>query len=479
MEHQHELCESFSKFCDWLNGGLEMGDGLEDVIGERAMLLPVYFAAFSHIYAGIDSSAYAASFYNRLHMGRTLAEVRQDGHRKVPVDLLLVRDKLDAFLVGHPAFRDFLWGECIVEEDSLTAAVEAQAYVDFVGSVNPMLATYAARGTRPHSIKGDLYNSQPPGSLNLCHFALGVQGMGEVAADARTIVAAAFHPSNVAVLHVWRATPNDNAEIGTESYAFHPQAEVVRMRFPVLAISIHQGVIICGCADGGMVRIPAPGMSNSNKGAWSNTSNVSVSADPQYPLHAVWAVAFAPMGYMWATAGTRGRVCVWTEDSCKQPVRILLSQMDATTDVSALAWGPTGRFLFGASARDMCSMWDLQRSDIEPMRRFAGYATIPTSLSVNSDGTKLAASSCDGRIIVWDVHTGKLAYKWHDPMGAPTYSATWNGPTLAACCGSNVLSFFMADLSQGPDLLQCPSQNVIRAAFVPHPMSLVLLAFSA
>ncbi len=366
MENRVGLCTSFYAFCDWVNG-IE-----DDVLGERAMLLPVYYAAFAHIYCGINSSAHASSFYNRLHMGRSLAEVRKDGGQKCPVNLLMVRDKLDAFLEGHPEFRDFLWGECIIEEEEEGGDTEEIATVLPQASSSPLLAAYAAKGSRGYPLPKCEFTYS---SINICHFSLGLPpgAGGEIALDMRTIVAAVAMPRPA--LHIWRV----------QGEILPKDPETFALNSIPLGVTVHGGVIICGCADGTFTRLLG--------GAYQSTV-----ADAAYYHHPVWAVSYAPMGYMWAMAGTRGRVTIWTDESILKtaPARILIARGD-------------GRKRLGMGIYRAVRLWRMRSRCMLDVGPWLGVSHSHQAICGVRDNTDKPGSECR-----WLKARGVLL-RWEDP----------------------------------------------------------------
>jgi len=83
--------------------------------------------------------------------------------------------------------------------------------------------------------------------------------------------------------------------------------------------------------------------------------------------------------------------------------------------VQALAWSADGRTLAAATIGGTIAWFTAPHGNAHPV--VDRHAFGACALSWHPDGRRLASSGQDGRVILWDTHTGHILQQW--PGGAP------------------------------------------------------------
>jgi WD40 repeat protein/tRNA A-37 threonylcarbamoyl transferase component Bud32 len=154
----------------------------------------------------------------------------------------------------------------------------------------------------------------------------------------------------------------------------------------------------------------------------------------------VIAVAWSPDGSRIASAGINKVVLVWEVATG----RILFTFNKHSYDVTTLAWSPSGTSI--ASGSDDCTIqvWEPLKdgytnfftSLFAPQRRIYTYSRHHhkvTAVAWSPDGRRIASTSADRTMQVWDVGTGKLGFIYHN-SSASMNAVAWSsdGHYLAA-----------------------------------------------
>jgi len=164
------------------------------------------------------------------------------------------------------------------------------------------------------------------------------------------------------------------------------------------------------------------------------------------------SVVFSPDGKMLASGDEQAVVRLWDLDG-KKEIRSIDNQTLAES--LSLAFSPGGKTLACAGAWNQLGfgnvtlnlqgrvtvkgregyfvlMWDVETG--KEVHRFAGLKDNIKSVAFSPDGKTLAASSRDGRLVLWDAATGKerLHIMAHPVVGATTPTAHLGGAFAAA-----------------------------------------------
>jgi WD40 repeat protein len=160
---------------------------------------------------------------------------------------------------------------------------------------------------------------------------------------------------------------------------------------------------------------------------------------------AVVSVAASPVEQMLASAGRDGKIILWNL-ATGQPIKTLLQARPGT--VWQVAFSPNGRTLASAgcaqvTARGNCEHGEIRLWDLPTSRQlgqsFVGHHDVAWTIAFSPDGKKLASSSRDGTIIVWDLdldswikracdiaNRNLAEAEWQLYLGDEAYHATCN-----------------------------------------------------
>ena len=209
----------------------------------------------------------------------------------------------------------------------------------------------------------------------------------------------------------------------------------------------------------------------------------------------VTAVAWSPDGSRIASAGINKVVLVWEVATG----RILFTFNKHSYDVTTLAWSPTGTSI--ASGSDDCTIqiWEPLKdgrtnfftSLFAPQRRIYTYSRHGhkvTTVAWSPDGRRIASTSADRTMQVWDAGTGKLGFIYHN-SSASMNAVAWSsdGRYLAAASNDktvhvwdsitrNSISTYLGHtgyvtaLAWSPDRTAIASASVDRTVQVWKPM---------
>lgn len=385
------LIDEFKQFCNIMNS---------TNLTSRGAISTVLFSVFAHLYTQADNPA---ELFNRFHMGRTLTEVHLASVQRHPVGMcatdkatfLMALERLD------PQFRSFVLDVCINIQDG-DEPKNSPALPEIKWKVSSKRKS--ADTVRFPYDKDGL-------SVSYCHIPSSPH---LVETDLETVVAAA----NEGSLRVWK--------LGGDRVP----PTVFPMDGMTSGLSVSEGEILT-CNSKGRAHL------------WTFSG---VKTTFKVSDRAALSVAFAPPNgeKRFVTGDASSCVRLWNADR-PHPVSTFPITTHGQVDVSLVAWHPTSRYVFSAVQSDICRMWDLD-SKGGPVRLLTGCSRPLSSIAPDCTGQFLAAGTCDGHIILWDVVAGKKLCEWTSEYGTdpkPVYALGWStsGDTLVAGCGDETLLF--------------------------------------
>lgn len=115
----------------------------------------------------------------------------------------------------------------------------------------------------------------------------------------------------------------------------------------------------------------------------------------------VKSLALSTDGRLLASGDNEGRVNVWKAESLSNPLSISHTFKENSTPISKVMFDPDDKFVISSNAKGQITFWNLTTGESLP-EPLQGQAAI-TDLSVDSKGLRLASSSEDGSIALWDI----------------------------------------------------------------------------
>jgi WD40 repeat protein len=96
-----------------------------------------------------------------------------------------------------------------------------------------------------------------------------------------------------------------------------------------------------------------------------------------------------------------------------------------TVPLYSLAVAPDGRELFSGALEPVLRRWHVAPAGLGELPPWQGSSGHVWSVSVAPDGQALVTSGLDGKVIVWDLITGKRLHEWalHENIGRPAFAS--------------------------------------------------------
>jgi WD40 repeat protein len=157
----------------------------------------------------------------------------------------------------------------------------------------------------------------------------------------------------------------------------------------------------------------------------------------------VLAVAWSPDGARVASAGTDKTVQVWEVSSG----RILFTFNGHTDVVTALAWSPDGKYIASSANDRTVQVWEWARdtsrnfitSLLFPQRRvntYRGHSQKVTGVAWSPDGRRIASTSSDKSMQLWDAITNRTSFLHRNTLGSMN-SVAWSPDSRFIASGGN------------------------------------------
>ncbi len=250
---------------------------------------------------------------------------------------------------------------------------------------------------------------------------------------------------------------------------------------PVLTFSGHSGAVAWS-PDGSWL---AAGSHDRPARVWDARTGKEALTFPASSDQSI-ALAYSPGGDRLATIGQgRSAAQVWNPHTGRKELTITgpeHADNQAQFELNSIAWSPDGLRLAGASNHDSVPVWDARtgaevftlrlpttsagvgkisgppttaRPGARPGRVFSsGTSYGMVALAFSPDGTRLVASSAEGRAPVWDARTGSHLFTLSGYSGMLT-AVSWSpdGTKLAAGCTDGTAIVW--DTHSWAELLSC------------------------
>jgi WD40 repeat protein len=160
-------------------------------------------------------------------------------------------------------------------------------------------------------------------------------------------------------------------------------------------------------------------------------------------LGKVLAVAWSPDGARVASAGTDNTVQVWEVSTG----RVLFTFNGHTDRVTALAWSPDGKYIASAANDRTVQVWEWARdtsrnfftSLLFHQRRviiYRGHSQKVTGVAWSPDGRRIASTSNDKSMQLWDAITHRTGFLHRNALGSMN-SVAWSPDSHFIASGGN------------------------------------------
>lgn len=148
--------------------------------------------------------------------------------------------------------------------------------------------------------------------------------------------------------------------------------------------------------------------------------NGDAKLEPPKPLHSVQAhsgygvtcLAVSPDGKRFATGGADGTIKLWEAENLKQLVFMVAAHPGG---VKTVQFSPDGKQLASGGSDKTAKVWDVTVEKPTTTKKLEGHEGPVLAVAFNPDGKLLGTCSGvakkSGSVHIWDVATGKEAYK--------------------------------------------------------------------
>jgi WD40 repeat protein len=216
---------------------------------------------------------------------------------------------------------------------------------------------------------------------------------------------------------------------------------------------------------------------NSYHGAiemWSAATGQRLALCP--PLPVIHIAAWSPDGISVALAqyGVPGTVSVWHP----QTNEIISTNLDGGHEnwSSSLGWSPDATRIASSSHQQSIQVWDVQTG--AGIYNYLSHTTTITGVAWSPNGNFIASASIDGVVLVWDAVTGETLTTFRQHREGTTAIA-WSPDStyLASACSSEV---FVWEASTGKIITACQheARGQISVAWSPDGKRVASNAFS-
>lgn len=126
----------------------------------------------------------------------------------------------------------------------------------------------------------------------------------------------------------------------------------------------------------------------------------------------IWATAFAPCGYYFASAGADATARLWTTDRVA-PVRLFCGH--TANSINTVTWHPNCNYILTGSDDKTARLWDIQTGKC--VRLLTGCSSGIYEVSIDPSGQYAVGADVTGSIHLWDLGTSKKITEFRPPAG--------------------------------------------------------------
>lgn len=243
---------------------------------------------------------------------------------------------------------------------------------------------------------------------------------------------------------------------------------------PGLAIAFAEeaGLLIAGCE-------------GQSLGYWHKDVILGIraaeSSPPLFKAHQGPILALASAGGVTASAGTDGKILLWS-----LPAEKPLQTLTVGSVVRSLAFSPDGKTLASAGDDLSVQLWEVATG--KAGLKLAGATDWLLAVAYSADGKTVAAGSIDGKLRLWEAATGKKLVEIPvqgptvpntpppDPTGVSAVVFSPDGKTvLAGGLDAQIYQFQTAD---GKLVRPIPGHTSAVTALLCHPSGTLLVSAS-
>ncbi|HVN47323.1 MAG TPA: hypothetical protein VMU30_00735, partial [Bacteroidota bacterium] len=195
------------------------------------------------------------------------------------------------------------------------------------------------------------------------------------------------------------------------------------------------------------------------------------SAVPSVPLvghlTGVLAAAFSPIGNIFSSGGSDGRIVLWDAVSGG----IVRNLAGHSRPVNGLAFSPDGSLLASASSDNTIILWKV--NDGTPVDTFKQHVSSVLCVAYSPDGKTIASGGADQKVRLWYLATDSaLALPGHSaPINAVAFST--DGTMLASAGSDNTVRVWSTSTGFLLHILFGHSNAVTSVQFTPDNQSLI------